>query len=70
MKVVDVWFITRENGTEYIKTIFDTEHYAVLEQDATTFKVLTPRGRKTSQGVHDCAVKAINVYYDKLDGGL
>jgi hypothetical protein len=70
MKVTDVFFITREDGTEYIKTIFDTAHYAVLEQSETKFKVLTPRGRKASQAVHDCAVKAINVYYDNLDGGL
>ena len=40
------------------------------KMDETKFKVLTPRGRKANQAVHDYAIKAINAYYDKLDGGL
>ncbi len=66
MRVTDVHFITREDGTEYIKTIFDTKHNAILNAGESKFKVLTPQGRTASDDVAYRAVKAINAYYDQL----
>ena len=66
MKVTKVWFITREDGTEYSKTFFDkTSSFATLEKNATSFKFLTPTGRKVSESVIDKAIQAINNYYEK-----
>ena len=66
MKVTHVYEITREDGTEYIKTEFDTKHTAVLNRGEHQFKVLTPQGRAATDDVAYRAVKAINVYYDQL----
>lgn len=64
MKVTKVWFITREDGTEYSKTFFDkTDSFASLEKDATSFNFMTPTGRKVSESVIDKMLKAINSYY-------
>lgn len=64
MKVTNVYYITREDGSEYIKTEFDTKHTAVLNQGDTLCSVLTPNGRKASDDVSYRAVLAINAYYD------
>jgi hypothetical protein len=64
MKVTKVWYITREDGTEYSKTFFDkTNSFATLEKNATSFNFSTPTGRKVSQSVIDKAIKAIDNYY-------
>ena len=68
MKVTDVWFITRENGTEYSKTIFDNEYTATLEKNATSFEFFTPNGRWCrSDAICDKAIKAINNYYNQAE---
>lgn len=64
MKVTNVYYITREDGSEYIKTEFDTKHYSVLNQYESMCKVFTPAGRKASDKVTHCACLAINAYYD------
>ena len=66
MKVTNVFSITREDGTEYIKTEFDTKHTAVLNRGERLCKVLTPQGRAATDDVTYRAVKAINAYYDQL----
>jgi hypothetical protein len=66
MKVTNVYYITREDGTEYIKTEFNTKHYSVLNQHEKMCKVFTPAGRKASDDITYQACKAINNYYDQL----
>lgn len=63
MKVTDVYFITREDDSEYSKIVFDTKHYAVLENGETRFKVFTPHARKASYHVTQNAITAILDHY-------
>lgn len=67
MKVTNVYYITRENGTEYIKIEFDTKHTAVLNSGESLFEILTPHERKASDEVTYRAVKAINAHYDQQE---
>ncbi len=67
MKVTSVYFITREDGSEYTKTIFDTKHFAVLNNGESHFQVLTPNNRKASDNISFQAIKAINSYYDQME---
>lgn len=67
MQVKNVYFITREDGSKYSKIVFDTKHYAVLNDGATRFQVLTPSGRAASDNISLQAIKAINSYYDQLE---
>jgi hypothetical protein len=68
MKVTDVWFITREDGTEYTKTFFDNGYTSILEKNETRFLFITPAGRKcTSDAICYKGIKAINTYCDQVE---
>ena len=68
MKIIDTWYITREDNSRYTKFFCDNGYTIELESEPTIkYSVKGKTGRAVyNQSSIDKAVKAVNTYYDNL----